>query len=39
MGFQGWMRPSGWNGGLPPISLVAFAIGVVGYGANLVGRR
>ena len=24
MGYKGWLNPSGWNGGLPPISLVAF---------------
>jgi DMSO/TMAO reductase YedYZ heme-binding membrane subunit len=23
MGMEGWLAPSGWNGGLPPISLVA----------------
>lgn len=23
LGLQGWLAPSGWNGGLPPISLVA----------------
>jgi len=31
MGFQGWMRPAGWHGGLPPISLIAFTLFVVGY--------
>lgn len=39
MGFQGWMRPAGWHGGLPPISLIAFTLFVVGYGANLAGRK
>ena len=24
MGFAGWLKPSGWHGYLPPISLVAF---------------
>ena len=23
MGVEGWLAPAGWNGGLPPISLVA----------------
>ena len=39
MGFSGWIKPSGWHGGLPPISLVAFAFFAVGYGINLVGRK
>ena len=39
MGYAGWMDPSGWNGGLPPISLVGFAFFVVGYGLNLFGRE
>ncbi|MEM6674385.1 MAG: hypothetical protein AAF726_16180 [Planctomycetota bacterium] len=28
LGWEGWMNPSGWNGGLPPISLLA-AIGAL----------
>lgn len=39
MGINGWMNPSGWNGGLPPISLVAFTIFVIGYIINLFGRK
>ena len=39
MGFEGWLRPGGWHGGMPPISLVAFAAFVIAYGANLAGRR
>ncbi len=39
MGFEGWLRPADWYGGMPPISLVAFALFVVGYGANVTGRR
>lgn len=39
MGYQGWLNPSGWHGGIPPVSLVAIAIGVVGYIANLLGRK
>ena len=38
MGYKGWLNPSGWHGGLPPISLVAFAFFAVGYIANLLGR-
>ncbi len=25
MGYEGWLNPSGWHGGIPPVSLVAFA--------------
>ena len=39
MGYQGWLNPSSWHGGIPPVSLVAIAIGVVGYLANLLGRK
>ena len=39
MGFQGWLKPEGWHGGLPPISLVAFTFFAVGYGINLFGRE
>ena len=39
MGFKGWLNPSGWNGGLPPISLVAFIFFAVGYIINLFGRK
>ena len=39
MGYKGWLDPSGWHGGLPPISLVAFAFFAVGYAANLIGRE
>ena len=39
MGYQGWMAPAGWQSGLPPISLVAISFGIVGYGANLLGRK
>jgi len=33
------MNPAGWHGGIPPVSLIAIAIGVVGYVANLLGRK
>jgi hypothetical protein len=39
MGYQGWLNPAGWHGGLPPISLVAFAFFAIGYIANLLGRK
>jgi len=39
MGYQGWINPSGWHGGLPPISLVGFLFFTVGYVINLVGRK
>lgn len=39
MGYKGWLNPSGWHGGIPPISLVAFTFFVVGYTINLLGRK
>ena len=39
MGYQGWLNPGGWHGGLPPISLVAFAFCSVGYIINIFGRK
>jgi hypothetical protein len=39
MGYAGWINPAGWHGGLPPISLIAFAFFVVGYLLNLFGRE
>ena len=39
MGYQGWMTPSSWPGGIPPISMVAIAFFVVGYTVNLFGRK
>lgn len=39
MGYSGWIDPARWNGGLPPISLVAFTFFVVGYLFNLFGRE
>jgi DMSO/TMAO reductase YedYZ heme-binding membrane subunit len=38
MGYQGWIQPSTWHGGLPPISLVSFGFCSVGYIINLLGR-
>jgi hypothetical protein len=39
MGYEGWLKPAGWHGGLPPISLVAFAFFATGYVINLFGRE
>ena len=39
MGFEGWLSPAGWHGGLPPISLVAFVLFAAGYLANVFGRK
>jgi DMSO/TMAO reductase YedYZ heme-binding membrane subunit len=39
MGYKGWLNPEGWNGGIPPISLIAFVIFFVGYFINVFGRK
>jgi hypothetical protein len=39
MGYAGWIEPASWNGGLPPISLIAFVFFLVGYLLNLFGRN
>jgi hypothetical protein len=39
MGYEGWLKPAGWHGGLPPVSLVAFAFFAVCYVMNLFGRE
>ncbi len=39
MGYEGWLNPSAWHGGIPPVSLVAFAFFTVGYVINLFGRK
>ena len=39
MGYEGWLTPNNWNGGLPPISLVSFAFSSLGYTVNLLGRK
>jgi hypothetical protein len=39
MGYEGWLKPDGWHGGLPPISLVAFTFFGFGYLINLFGRE
>ena len=39
MGYEGWLAPDGWHGGIPPVSLVAFSCFVAMYFVNLVGRK
>jgi len=39
MGYKGWMQPTTWQGGLPPISLIGFALFVIAYIINLFGRK
>ncbi len=39
MGYEGWLNPSVWHGGIPPVSLVAFAFFVAAYVVNLLGRE
>jgi len=39
MGFTGWTQPENWAGGMPPVTLVAFAVFLVGFTINLVARR
>jgi hypothetical protein len=38
MGIEGWLKPEGWHGGLPPISLVGFVFFLIGFIINLLGR-
>ena len=39
MGYQGWLTPQNWPGGLPPITLVSFIIFIIAYITNLIGRK
>jgi hypothetical protein len=39
MGYKGWIEPTAWHGGLPPISLVGFTFFAVVYVVNLLGRK
>ena len=39
MGYEGWLAPAGWHGGIPPVSLVAFSCFVVMYVVNILGRK
>lgn len=38
MGYEGWLNPLGWHGGMPPVSLVAFTFFTAGYIVNVLGR-
>ena len=39
MGYKGWVVPSEWLAGMPPISLVTFVVFTIGYVINLLGRE
>ncbi len=39
MGYEGWLAPAGWHGGIPPVSLVAFSCFAAMYIVNLLGRK
>ena len=39
IGYEGWLNPEGWHGGLPPISLITFTVFLLGYVINLFGRK
>lgn len=39
MGLKGWLDVSGWKGGLPPGTLVAFVFLAVGLGIYLVALK
>ena len=39
MGHKGWLAPSTWHGGIPPISLIAFSLFLISYVLNLIGRK
>jgi DMSO/TMAO reductase YedYZ heme-binding membrane subunit len=39
MGYKGWGDSSGWQGGLPPVSLISFTIFSLGFLINLIGRK
>jgi DMSO/TMAO reductase YedYZ heme-binding membrane subunit len=39
MGYKGWGNISGWQAGLPPISLISFIVFLIGFVINLFGRK
>jgi hypothetical protein len=39
MGFRAWFQPDTWPGGMPPITMVAMAVFVIGLVVFLAGRR
>jgi hypothetical protein len=38
MGYKGWVTPTHWHGGLPPISLLGFGMFVIAFILTLIGR-
>lgn len=34
MGYAGWMTPTNWQGGLPPITLISYVVVFLGVGIN-----
>ncbi len=39
MGYEGWVTPSKWQGGMPPISLLGFVLFAASFIINLRGRK
>ena len=39
MGLDGWLKPGGWHGALPPISLVAFIVVLMALLVKTLGQR
>ena len=39
MGYKAWFQPATWAGGMPPITMVAMVVFVIGFGIFLAGRR
>lgn len=39
LGYEDWLNPGGWQGGLPPISLLAFLVFFLGFSFNLLGKE
>ncbi len=39
MGFEGWLTPRKWNGGMPSITLVSVSVFVIGLIVFLVGQE
>jgi hypothetical protein len=39
MGYDGWINPASWHGGIPPVSLVAITVFIAAYVANVLGRK
>ena len=39
MGHKAWVQPGTWAGGMPPITMVAIVVFIIGFGIFLKGRR